>query len=121
MVFSRTFLITFFCYLLMLLVIFISNPGNARIQSEDYIGTAALPFSILREGNFNLNEMYSEIISKYPQPDNINSTPYYLTKSGNNYYSARPTVTAIIASPVYIFPSIFIKEITIEHIELMSR
>lgn len=80
-----------------------------------------MPFSILKEGNFELNEYYEELTSAYPQPDDSTLTPYYLKESNGNYYSIRPVLTAFLATPVYIFPVLLDINIDIETIRIMSR
>lgn len=115
--FSASFLI----YIGVFFTIYTLKLNHLVLQSEDYIGSTVLPFSLLYEGDFDLNEYYSELTTYYPQPDNPTFTPYYLRKNGDNYYSIRPIWTSLIALPVYIPVRLVNLEVNIELIRIMSR
>jgi hypothetical protein len=111
----------FFIYIGIFLTIYNLKLNHLTLQSEDYLGSATLPFSLLYEGNFDLNEYYGELTKYYPQPDDASLTPYYLRKNGENYYSIRPIWTSLMALPVYIPARLFNMDVDIEMIRIMSR
>ncbi len=119
--FITAFAVSFIVYVLAFLFIYFTHVNTLILQSEDYLGTAALPFSLLKEGNFDLNEYYSEMVAAYPQPDNPLSVPYYLREHNGNYYSIRPVLTAFLALPSYVIPVILNIPVNIETLRVMSR
>lgn len=122
----RTFiystLVSFTIYTLSFLIVLGLGLNDKVLQSEDYLGTAALPFSIIKEHNFNLDEYSHELMINYPQPDNILATPYYLRKATDrHFYSIRPVLTAFLVLPIYL-PVVWMNQvIDINTIELASR
>ena len=113
--------ISFLIYISIFGIVYIFKLNHLVLQSEDYLGSTALPFSLLYEGDFDLNEYYTELTAYYPQPDNASFTPYYLRKIGDNYYSIRPIWTSLLALPVYIPLRLMNLEVNIELIKIMSR
>jgi arylsulfatase A-like enzyme len=94
---------------LSLLIFFLSLLAfcaNTRsISSGDTYPATYLPFSILNEGNLDLDEF--EFLHNawsrraYPTLEGI---PYYLRYSDGHYYSAYTVGPAILALPVYLIP-----------------
>ena len=119
--FLIAFIISFALYISLFSFIYIFKLNNLILQSEDYLGSVVLPFSILKEGNFDLNEYFHELTMHYPQPDNALETPYYLRRTGEYYYSIRPVLTPLIALPIYIIPILLDTPVNIETIRIMSR
>lgn len=121
----KKFLIAFFAsflvYISVFFVVYSLKLNHLTLQSEDYLGSATLPFSLLYEGDFDLNEYYTELTTYYPQPDDATLTPYYLRKNGENYYSIRPIWTSLLALPVYLPIRLMNLEVDIELIRIMSR
>lgn len=122
----RTFiyatLFSFLVYTVSFLTVLGLGLNDKVLQSEDYLGTAALPFSIIKEHNLNLDEYSHELMLNYPQPDNMLQTPYYLRKSTDKHiYSIRPILTSILVLPIYL-PVVWMNQtIDINTIELASR
>lgn len=119
--FFAVFTFIFIAYISAFFVMYSLNLNHLVLQSEDYLGTATLPFSLVYEGNFDLNEYYDELVAYYPQPDDATLIPYYLRKNGDYYYSIRPIWTSLLALPVYIPVRVLNLEIDIELIRVMSR
>ena len=119
--FWTVFLATFFFYIASFLIVYFSGINNLILQSEDLLPTSTLPFSILREGNVNLNEYYDLFVENYPNPDTKTDTPYYLKKFDNNYYSAFPVLTPFLVLPLYIIPTFLNFDSSIIGISIMSR
>ena len=119
--FLIAFSVSFLVYISIFFGVYALKLNHLTLQSEDYLGSATLPFSLLYEGNFNLNEYYTELTTYYPQPDDATLTPYYLRKNGENYYSIRPIWTSLLALPVYIPARVLNLEVNIELIRIMSR
>ena len=119
--FLIAFLASFIVYISIFFGVYALKLNHLTLQSEDYLGSATLPLSLLYEGNFNLNEYYTELTTYYPQPDDATLTPYYLRKNGENYYSIRPIWTSLMALPVYIPARVLNLEVNIELIRIMSR
>jgi len=76
---------------LITLMIYLSNGRN--LATGDSIPARYLPLSILREGNFYLDEFTSLY---------RHQTPYYLTKIGTHYVSAYPVGAPLLALPFYL-------------------
>lgn len=80
---------------LFLIALFIYNANGAQHGAVDTIPTRFLPYSILKEQNFDLDEfrfLYAH------------GVPAYLIQSGNHLISAYPPGPAILALPFYLLP-----------------
>ena len=119
--FLAAFLVSFLVYLGAFLTVYALNLNHLTLQSEDYLGSTVLPFSLLYEGDFDLDEYYTKLTTYYPQPDNAALTPYYLRKDGEHYYSIRPIWTSLLALPVYLPARLMNIPVDIELIRIMSR
>jgi hypothetical protein len=80
---------------LFLIALFIYNANGRQIGAVDTIPSRLLPYSILREGNFDL----AEFRFLYAQ-----GVPAYLIQSGGHLVSAYPPGPAILALPFYLLP-----------------
>jgi hypothetical protein len=83
--------------------------ANGRpIPSGDTLPARYLPFSLLREHNFDLDEfpfLYGEeALRTYPLLDGV---PYFLRYRDGHYLSAYSPGAAIVALPVYALPVLF--------------
>jgi len=80
---------------LFLVALFIYNANGRQIGAVDTIPSRLLPYSILREGNFDLDEFQF----LYAQ-----GVPAYIIQSGERLVSAYPPGPAILALPFYLLP-----------------
>jgi hypothetical protein len=119
--FFLVFLTSFLIYTGLFNIFYLSGINTKPLQSEDIISTAAIPFSILKEQNLDVNEYYDLMTKHYPNPDNKENVPYYLKKVQDKYYSFFPNFTAILATPVYIIPALLNWDDSIETFRIMSR
>lgn len=113
--------ISFLIFVSSFVFVYKTKQFKLTLQSEDFLAISTIPFSIVKEGNFDLDEYYQVLSSNYPQPDDPTETPYYLKKIGTHYYSNYPMFASFISLPFYILPSFFIKDVDIETIRIMSR
>ncbi len=76
-----------------------------KTASGDTIPSRYVPFSIILEGNFDLDEFPHLYDNKakltYPTQDGI---PYYLRRTEGHYYSAYTVGPAVLALPIYLVP-----------------
>ena len=69
---------------------------NFRLTGAgDSLPTRVLPFSILREGNLNLDEF-----TWSPRSDG--RLPYYVRRGGEHLYSVSTIGTALVVTPLYV-------------------
>lgn len=115
------FFATFFIYFGLFLFAYITKINDQALQSEDFLPTATVPFSILKEGNLNLNEYVIMLTSNYPNPDKRSEMPFYIKQVGDNYYSFFPQFTSLLITPLYIIPSVLNLDQDIDTIRIMSR
>jgi hypothetical protein len=75
------------------------------VGAGDSLPARHLPFSLLREGNFDFDEfptLYSgEAVRIYPVLDGI---PYFLRYRDGHYFSTYTPGPGILAVPVYVLP-----------------
>jgi hypothetical protein len=72
---------------------------NFRLTGAgDSLPTRVLPFSILREGNLNLDEF-----TWSPRSDG--RLPYYVRRGGEHLYSVSTIGTALVVTPLYVLPA----------------
>src|SRR5262245_40062100 len=89
---GRTALLLF----LALLVIYVAN--FRMLAAGDSIPTRLLPFSLLREGNLNLDEFTWE--------RNVQGRlPYYVHQPGPHIYSVSTIATSLVIAPLYVLPA----------------
>ncbi|NCT55873.1 hypothetical protein GW755_03400 [bacterium] len=119
--FTKVFLISLFVYLFSFFVVYFFNLNNLILQSEDLITTSAVPFSILKQGNLNLDEYHDLFVSNYPNPDDKLALTYYLRTTEGHYYSAFPMLTSFLVTPIYVVPVLLNLPVTINLISIMSR
>jgi len=74
--------------------------GNT-LGSSDSLPSRYLPFSILLERDFDLDEFAS--IREAPHPDSL-PAPYYVRVRGGHYVSSFSPGPALLALPVYVLP-----------------
>lgn len=119
--FATVTVFAFLVFVFSFLSVYVTKLNNLALQSEDFLAISTVPFSIIKEGNLDLNEYYGTLSSAYPQPDDATQTPYYLKQVGEQYYSSYPMFAGFLATPFYIIPSLLNLDISIETIRIMSR
>jgi len=92
---------------------------NFRLRgSGDSLPTRALPFSILREGNLDVNEF---TWASTPERE----WPYYIHGKGlrinRKFYSVSPIATSVVITPLYILPSIWLAWNDIPYVDSRAR
>ncbi len=92
---------------------------NFRLRaSGDSLPTRVLPFSILREGNLDLNEFtWAENPGR--------EWPYYIHGVGRqpdrSYYSVSPIGTALVVTPFYVLPAAWLAWNDIDYVDSRAR
>ena len=73
--------------------------ANFRLRAPgDTFPVRVLPFSILREGNLDLDEFAWTAAANLPWP-------YYVHKQAGHFYSVSPIATALLITPLYVLPN----------------
>ena len=92
-------------WLLFLSVVLVYVANGRTLGSGDTLPARYLPFSMLREGNADLDEfpfLYDESARRmFPMLDGV---PYFLHYRGGHYRSAYSPAPAVVALPVYAWP-----------------
>ena len=117
LIFLTSFSIFFFTWYLT----YKTHINSLPLQSEDAIPSIFTGITIVKEGTLNLDTYYQMMVSKYPQPDDVNSTPFYLRKVNNHYLSAFPIMNSILAMPIFLLYVPFTNQISWEDIYLLSH
>jgi len=95
-----------------LLVIYLLN---FRIMAAgDSLPTRLLPFSVLREGNLDLDEFTWR---RGPTA----RLPYYVHKPGAHIYSVSTVATALVVTPLYILPAWWLASHGISYDDVRAR
>lgn len=96
------FLISFLVFFFSWFILFKLDINSLPLQSEDVIPSIFTSITIVKERTLYLNNYYEMMIGRYPQPDDASLTPFYLRKIGNNYVSAFPIMSSLVALPVFM-------------------
>jgi hypothetical protein len=92
-------------FLLFLVVALVYVANGRTVGAGDSLPARHLPFSLLREGNFDFDEfplLYSgDAVRIYPVLDGV---PYFLRYRDGHYFSAYTPGPGILAVPVYMLP-----------------
>lgn len=92
-------------FLLFLVVALVYVANGRTVGAGDSLPARYLPFSLLREGNFDFDEfplLYSgDAVRIYPVLDGV---PYFLRYRDGHYFSAYTPGPGILAVPVYMLP-----------------
>lgn len=101
--------------LLIFVVLLAVYCSNLRVlTSGDSLPTRVLPFSILREGNLDLNEFtWERMRSGY--------LPYYLRGTGAHLYSMSPVATPIAVTPLYVVPAWLLAHYGVSYDDVRAR
>lgn len=101
------FLITFSVYFFPWYFLNKAKINELAIQSEDTIPAVFLPLTILKEKTLYLDTYYSQMLEKYPHPDDKDYQkgllPFYLRETNGHYLSAFPIITPLLGLPIYFF------------------
>lgn len=88
---------------------------NFRLRGAgDSIPTRRLPFSLLREGNLDLDEFTWE-------RDERGALPYFVHYHGGHIYSVTPVATALVVSPLYLLPAWWLAHERIGYDDVRAR
>jgi hypothetical protein len=100
---------------LLFLALFAVYVLNFRLRGAgDSIPTRLLPFSILREGDLDLNE--------YPWQRNAQGRlPYYVHEIGPHIYSVSTIATALVVTPLYVVPAWYLSSAGIAEDDVRAR
>jgi len=102
------FVLSFSIYFFGWLFLYKIGVNELLVQSADAVPATYLPVSVLKEGNFDLNEYYDYFRKKWPDGDDKRAKPYYLAYSvKGNIVSYFPTMNSVLALPFY-FPLLFV-------------
>jgi hypothetical protein len=84
---------------LLFLALLVVYMANLRVHGAgDSIPTRLLPFSILRQGNVDLDEFSWE---RTP----AGRLPYYVAQVGGHVYSTTTIATSLVVTPLYVVPA----------------
>lgn len=115
------FVFFFLFYFFSWQVLYKLGVNSLPLQSEDSIPSIFTGITLVKEGTLYLDTYYSMMVSKYPHPDNLILTPYYLRKVGEHYLSAFPFMNTLLALPVFLLYVPFIKEVSWSDIYILSH
>ncbi|MBX3023869.1 hypothetical protein KF840_03065 [bacterium] len=88
---------------------------NFRVRGAgDSVPTRRLPFSLLREGNLDLDEFTWERGER-------GTLPYFVHAHGGHIYSVTPIATAIVATPLYVLPAWWLARAHIDYDDVRAR
>ena len=97
------------------LVLFAVYTLNFRMRGAgDSIPTRRLPFSLLREGNLDLDEFRWE-------RDAGGHLPYYVHPHGGHVYSVPTVGTAIAVTPLYVLPAWWLAHAQVPYDDVRAR
>lgn len=102
------FTLSFVVYFFFWFFLFKIGKNSFTIQSGDTVPATYLPVSILKEGNFYLDEYYPYFKKHWPDDEDANRKPYYLARSPENkIISAFPVFNSLVSLPLYL-PVLFL-------------
>ncbi|MDX2166381.1 MAG: hypothetical protein SF182_04935 [Deltaproteobacteria bacterium] len=95
--------------------LFVLYACNARMLAPgDSIPTRRLPFSLLREGNLNLDEFSWEMSPK-------GRLPYYVHPANGHVYSVSTFATAVVIAPLYVLPAWWLARAGVPYDDVRAR
>ena len=97
----KVFFISFLIYFFSWFVLYKLGINSLPIQSEDVVPSIFTSIAIVKDGTFYLDNYYSMMVGRYPQPDDASLTPFYLRKVGDHYLTAFPLMSSLVAVPVF--------------------
>lgn len=106
---------TWILALAVFLVLFAVYTVNFRLRGAgDSIPTRRLPFSLLREGNLDLDEFTWE------RGEN-GRLPYFVHAHGGHIYSVTPVASALVVAPLYVLPAWWLSQAEIGYDDVRAR
>lgn len=117
----KIFLLIFLFYFFSWVLFYKTGINSLPLQSEDVIPSIFTSIAIVKDQSIYLNNYYDMMVGSYPQPDDPSRTPFYLRKVGENYLSAFPIMSSIVALPAFLIYMPFIKTISWEDIYILSH
>jgi len=111
-------------FLLFLACFLVYNLNGREISSGDTLPSRYLPLSIIREFNLNLDEfpgLYENRSDMGYRNSPGYSTPYYIQKINNHYYSNYSVIIPLMAVPVYILPVILRMPVNGATVDMLSK
>jgi hypothetical protein len=98
-----------------LLVLFAVYTLNFRVRGAgDSIPTRRLPFSLLRQGNLDLDEFTWERNAS-------GRLPYFVHEHGGHIYSVTPITSALVVTPLYVLPAWWLAHQRIDYDDVRAR
>jgi hypothetical protein len=95
-----------------LLAVYCSN--LRLLGAGDSIPTRLLPFSILREGDLDLDEFTWQLTRR-------GRWPYYIHESGGHFYSVSTIATPLVITPLYILPAWVLAHYAVAYDDVRAR
>ena len=115
------FLTTFLFYFFTWFVFYKTGINSLPLQSEDILPSVFTSISIVKNGTVYVTDYYQMMVSRYPQPDDSTLTPFYLRKIGENYVTAFPLISSVIALPITFFYLLISPNVTWESVYYISH
>lgn len=95
------FLLPFTIYLLSWVGFYFSGLNLVKTQSDDLLPATYLPISILKDGDFYLDEFFNFFLSRQGHG---RADMFYVREVNGHWVSLFPVATAVLAVPFYILP-----------------
>ena len=102
---------------ILFIVLVVVYLGNLRLRAAgDSFATRVLPFSVLREGNFDLDEFTWDRTRR-------GRLPYYVRrrKGDDHTYASAPIATALLVTPLYFAPAWILSSYEIPYDDVRAR
>ncbi|MEO8602129.1 MAG: hypothetical protein ABI629_06100 [bacterium] len=95
--------------------LFVVYVANARLLGAgDSIPTRRLPFSLVRQGNVDLDE-FTWQLTKRGKP------PYYIRFANGHAYSVSTIATALVVAPLYVLPAWWLAANHVDYDDVRAR
>lgn len=95
--------------LIFIILVLIYTINFKFIVSGDNIPARYIPFSLIKEVDFDLDEFYGHFLERYPYMIYGENLPYYVIKVKGHYLSSFGIGSGILAFPIFLFPILFFK------------
>lgn len=115
------FFISFFAYFTSWYLLYSLKINSLPLQSEDILPSVFTGISLVKDKTIYLDNYYSMMIAKYPQPDDAARTPFYLKKIDEHYLSAFPILSSLLTLPIFIIYLLLVPHVTWEDVYLLSH
>ena len=91
--------------LLCCFLFFLYNSNLRKLSTGDTIPTRLLPFSLLVDGSFYLDEWVEPHLQR-----RLLHGPYFVTESRGHWMSSYPILTPLVIAPLYVVPAWWISQ-----------